>query len=1110
MGIFHFCTAAPPAGIIAGERRATIPRCFLLAALAGALWAQTDCNLQLRLTPDYRFLVANGGPAGQFRWTVNGQPVASGSSPQLFLMRADQSVVTTAGGEPLEARGVAYQPGRWGSALALEPGGLVAYAREGALDLSEGAIEMWVAPRADGGEAVYSERDHFLFYYAAPSGDYLTVAQSRSAGVVYAGGRTAGQWQSAWGGSASMRGWRAGEWHHLVYTFSAAQNRMRFYVDGVLAADTNERRYQPPAPAGDRFALAGNLAGAAAHYLIDEVRIWNRPLEPAEVLANAERLDAPRDNEVWLSLEKVSAGDRISIETGGCAAAPFVYPGIPVADPDPPSTLLPPGTTSLPFSVRTAQPASCAWSLGAPLSYEYMMPFETGQGTTRPRTTLTGLDPDTNQANDVYVRCDSGPDYLLRLKYRSLPRVNPPFPRKGNLWGSSGLAARGLPYAARIDLHLGAGFTPSAIRELRALNPNILILTSINTVENSGLPDDYYLKDTRGQRLEVWPGTYRLNLTKRYVAEYQARYAYQRMIEAGLLVDGCFFDNFFTTQSWLKADIHGNRVQLDADEDGREDDPQWLDAAWREGVFYELETWRKLMPHALASGHLPRPPGADVAAIFNGDSIGFWTTDVLEGKKPFTDLWSFYHDWFEGGRRPVIMMTESAPPDQIAYGYDYSPLSKTPPSTLEFARTYYPYVRFGLAFTLMNDGYFAHEFGDTYHGNDWWYDELDFDLGHPLGPATREPAGAPSTASLVENGSFEAPLAGTWTLWVNTSAGAAATLTRDTAQAADGSASALITVASPGEGRDWHIDFHQRDRALERGTGYDLTFWAKADAPRSIGLSTQKGSPDWRNYGLSRTVALTPEWKMCLVSFEANETTRESRLQFFVGAREGKVWLDHVRLTEHPPDVYRREFTNGLVLLNGTRQRQTITAGPGFSRLRGEQAARHEYILDDDGPGFSATGEWREVVYDSGEWKSAGPFYHDWGKSCRQLDSATGSAQWDLELRADDTYTIAAWWPAAPPASSWSRRVVYEVVAGGQVVASATLDQTKGGDEWHEIASVPLTVEGKPLVRLRNREDRPAIADALWVRSKARYNDGSAAPQVTLAPLDGILLRRAP
>jgi len=1084
-----------------------IPVLALVCPLAAL--AQSPCTTSLTLTPDYTFLIAVPGgpvePGTPFRWLLNGRALAFGTAPQLFLLHADEHAVPTSGREPVAARGITYQPGRWGAALALEPGGLLAYAREGALDLNEGTIEMWVALRAGGGDPAYAERDQVLFHFAAPNGDYISITQSRSTGVLYAGGRTAGQWQSAYGGAAMVRSWRAGEWHHLAYTFSTAQSRMRFYVDGVLTADTNERRYIPPASTGDRFSLGGNLSGAAAHYLVDEVRIMNRPLEAAEVRASAERADAPRDHEVWLPLTGIAPGDQVVLEMGACVSQPFIYPGIPVTDPDPPSTLLPPDTTSLPLSVRTARPASCGWSAGSPQPYPSMTPFETGQGATEHRATLTGLDPDTSRVNDVFVRCDSDPGYLLHLRYRSLPRVNAPFPRKGNLWGSSGLAAKGLPYASRIDLYLGASFTPTQVRELRALNPSIFILTSINVVENHGLPDDYYLKDTLGRRIEVWPGTYRLNLTRRHVAEYQARYAYQRILDAGLALDGCFFDNFFTTQSWLKADIHGTPVKLDADEDGREDDPAWLDAAWREGVFHELRTWRQLMPHALASGHLPRPPDAATSAIFNGDSIGFWTTDVLEGRKSFADLWSLYHDWFRDGRQPVIMMTESAPHDQIAYGYDYSPLSKIPPSTLEFARTYYPYVRFGLAFTLMNDGFFAHEFGDTWHGNDWWYDELDFNLGYPLGPAEPVPLGTASTVNLIDNGSFEASLEATWGLSVNT--GASAALARDTTDAVDGAASARITVTTPS--RDWHVDFSQRNRSFQHGLSYDLTFWAKADAPRSIGLSAQKGSPDWRNYGLRRTLNLSTEWKKYTVSFEANETTSESRIQFFLGAQAGTVWLDDVRLSEHPPDVYRRQFTHGLVLVNGTRRRQTVPVGPGYSRLRGEQAARHEYILDDDSAGFSASSEWREVVYDSGEWKSAGPFYHDWGKSCRQADGAAGQAQWSLELRADDTYTIASWWPAAPPAASWSRRVIYEVVAGGNVVASATLDQTKGGDEWHEIATVPLTVADRPLVRIRNLEDRPMIADALWIRSQSRFNDGSLATEVNLEPMDGIILTRA-
>ena len=124
-------------------------------------------------------------------------------------------------------------------------------------------------------------------------------------------------------------------------------------------------------------------------------------------------------------------------------------------------------------------------------------------------------------------------------------------------------------------------------------------MPSINTVENKGLPEDYYLRDVNGDRIEVWPNSYRLNLTKPYVAQYQARYAYNKIVDSGLIYDGCFFDNFMTRQSWLRFDIHGNPVQIDADENGIADDLDELDAAWSEGVYAELREWRRLMPYAV-------------------------------------------------------------------------------------------------------------------------------------------------------------------------------------------------------------------------------------------------------------------------------------------------------------------------------------------------------------------------------------------------------------------------------------------------------------------------------------------------------------------------------
>ncbi|MFN8595742.1 MAG: carbohydrate binding domain-containing protein, partial [Anaerolineae bacterium] len=658
------------------------------------------------------------------------------------------------------------------------------------------------------------------------------------------------------------------------------------------------------------------------------------------------------------------------------------------------------------------------------------------------------------------------------------------------------------------DLWLGADPTRAEVVTLRGLNPNVLVLTSINAVENDGLPDDYYLKDVNGNKIEVWPGSYRLNLTKNYVAEYQAHYAYQQMLDGGLMYDGVFFDNVMTTQSWLTHDIYGNLVQIDADENGVADDPAVLDAAWKTGVFHEMRTFRQLMPGALVSSHSTDIEEPGIAEIFNGNSLGFVTADVLEGEMTFPELWERYNNWMTQAKSPPITMFEASPPDQIAYGYDYSPLEKIPASTLEFARTLYSYMRFGLALTLMNDGYFAYEYGDTWHGNDWWYDELDFDLGYPIGPAERADLGFNIGPNLIVNGSFESAIIPPWDFWADTGSGYVAGVTRDTSTAAQGSASARINITNTA-GTDWRIDFFQDNRSLLKGTAYDLAFWAKSDVTRTITLDSQKNAAPWTGYGLWQEVTIDPTWRLYTVTFEATATANDARLQFLVGAITGTVWLDDVHLTLHPPDVFQREYTNGLVLLNGTHSPQTIALGSGYRRLVGDQAPRFEALLDDAGSGFSVpTGTWLTPTFDSGEWTALGPFYHNWGSGVHKSQgSAPVEARWSLPISTTDMYTITAWWPAAPEATTWNQSAIYEVVANGQVVASATLNQTTGGDEWHTIGVVSLSPLAKAYVRLRC-QGAPCIADAIYLRSWARYNDGSLAPSVTLQPLDGIVLQR--
>ena len=408
------------------------------------------------------------------------------------------------------------------------------------------------------------------------------------------------------------------------------------------------------------------------------------------------------------------------------------------------------------------------------------------------------------------------------------------------------------------------------------------------------------------------------------------------------------------------------------------------------------------------------------------------------------------------------------------------------------------------ALTLLNDGFFAHEYGDTWHGNDWWYDELDFNLGYPLGPAQRVEVPGPPATNLLANASFEGSIADPWRWW--NASGCASTISRQTSNAPAGNACARIDITQT-TGADWQIEFAQYNRSLVQSVAYDLTFWARSSASRFISVSSQKGSPDWRNYGLYQRLAITTNWQQYPVTFGANETVSDARLQFFLGETTGTVWLDDVRLTQSPPQVYRRDFNRGIVLLNATRQARDITLESGFRRLTGSQAPMHETILDDQGADFSTTGAWTNAVYDSGLWKAAGPFYHNWAGSLHQQASPGGEARWELTIVADDTYTIGAWWPAAPQASNWTSQATYQIIAGGTVVAATNFDQRTGGDQWHEIATVPLTATNPVYVRLTTPSGA-GVADALHLWSQSRYNNGQPASTVRLQPMDGIILQR--
>ena len=723
-------------------------------------------------------------------------------------------------------------------------------------------------------------------------------------------------------------------------------------------------------------------------------------------------------------------------------AGALAQPGVTGWAPAP--GLLPAGTRSLCFNITVAEKQECRWGLRfgsqpAP-AFAAMQDFApagsngTGQLFTAELSNISSV-----LTSNVSIRCASNPEAIaVELNYRALPdAAQRGFPRVGNLWGSYNFDSKPIEYAAaHIDLWMGESWDPASIARLRELKPNVLILGSNNAVEDQGegdsIPERYFLHNVSGQskadRLETWPGSYRLNLASEEVARWKG----QQMVEIVLRgspfeghpynttvnsipLDGVFVDNVFLEQP-SKTDIYGRPFYPDTTGDGKPDDQTTFQEHWRAGVLLQLNVFREALPNAVMSGHCvdyTQEPG-----VFNGVSIGFDVPRAIEGYAPTQGVIDRMQGWMSNDAvpEPRITMVESAPPLQLGYGYGFNvqALDNMPPPTREFVRTYFPNVRFGLALALMQGAYFAHELGDSYHGSDWWYDELDFALGQPTGPykmlancgsAEQDtvPCVAPDPAAQAQEhtGGRERVWSGlsdepAWSLWVDPASGAAATLAWDTNDTRTSNATARVVVTAVSNSSKeqglpcltpphssipstyTNVDLFYDGLTLVAGRRYALHFWAKGVAagagPLQIAVNT-RSFKTWEDRGLDALVTLRSDWAAYRVEFEAPhsgclETCTDVRMSFWFGGQMADAHVDvgSVEMELLPaggasgPAVYLREFECGVVLLNadggggyvggGTGRERTIVFpnNSKIARIPGTQAPRVQRIIDDRHP----------------------------------------------------------------------------------------------------------------------------------------------------------------
>ncbi len=272
--------------------------------------------------------------------------------------------------------------------------------------------------------------------------------------------------------------------------------------------------------------------------------------------------------------------------------------------------------------------------------------------------------------------------------------------------------------------------SPEAIRKIRRYNPDIKILAYITSQEiidysqqsfqiNASLraklydqiADSWWLRDYQGNKISFWQGTKMLNMTvgagvsnnNEKWNEFLPRFVDEEILSTGLW-DGVFYDNTWGDISWL------NNANIDINNNKQRTSNAYMDSAWNQGTKEMLLISRNLNPEAIIMG--------------NG-RVFYEYQNYLNGMM----LESFPSSWENGGNWSGSMQTYMRLKD-----YNKKPQT---PVILSFNDQNNPYqkMRYSLASTLMENGYFGYNESIYKQGELWFYDEYEFSLGQPQSQA---------------------------------------------------------------------------------------------------------------------------------------------------------------------------------------------------------------------------------------------------------------------------------------------------------------------------------------------------------------------------------------
>ncbi len=263
------------------------------------------------------------------------------------------------------------------------------------------------------------------------------------------------------------------------------------------------------------------------------------------------------------------------------------------------------------------------------------------------------------------------------------------------------------------------------LKKLRVLNPSILLYVYITPQDirtdaaqspsvlrrklASGIAEEWYVTNQDGKKFSSWPGMVMLNVADNAPAvngvrynQYLAKFVNDELLSTGLW-DGVFFDNAWEGVSWFGG------KNFDLDKDGVNDsDP---DSHWINGARFVYEETRRLN----GGKYLVMANGGTKVYRSQLNGLMLETFPNYGGWKGTMDIYSAYEK--EKQFFPQTMVVNRNTQNNLGRKDDYRS------------------VRYGLASTLLGNGYFSFDYGDQDHSQTWWYDEYNVNLGDPIGEA---------------------------------------------------------------------------------------------------------------------------------------------------------------------------------------------------------------------------------------------------------------------------------------------------------------------------------------------------------------------------------------